>query len=120
MRLRCVNMVTNDVARMRDFYALALNAEYDESHGGPDRCEILTKGGVLLVLCKTRLPVAVNPDCCGLEFEVEDVDAEYRRLRDAGVVFDSPPVTYPWGWRAIAFRDPDGNNIDFVQPVGGR
>ena len=26
-------------------------------------------------------------------------------------------VTYPWNWRAIGFKDPDGNNIDFVAYV---
>lgn len=33
MRLKCINMVTNDVVRLRDFYCMALRAEYDESHG---------------------------------------------------------------------------------------
>lgn len=111
-----MNMVNNDVAKMRDFYVLALKASCDESHGGPDRCEILTQGAQI-VLCKTSLPVVVNPECCGLEFVVEDVDAEYRRLLSAGVEVAAPPVTYPWGWRAIGFKDLDGNNIDFVQKV---
>ena len=114
MRLKCINMVTNDVVRLRDFYCMALRAEYDESHGGPDRCEILL-GEVLLVLCRTDLPVTVNPDCCGLEFQVEDVEVEYRRLLEKGVRFDSPPVVYPWHYKAVGFRDPDGNHIDFVQ-----
>lgn len=117
MWLRCINIPTNDVARMRDFYTTALKAGYDESHGGPDRCEILTQG-VTLVICRIQAPVQINPESCGLEFEVEDVDAEYERLLSAGVAFDSPPVTYPWGWRAIGFKDPDGNHIDFVQHVG--
>ena len=116
MLLRCINMVTTDVARMRDFYSMVLKAEYDESHGGPNRCEILTES-VTLVLCKTDIPVVVHPECCGLEFQVENVDQEYQRLLSLGVKIEQPPVTYPWGWRAIAFRDPDGNNIDFVQPV---
>ena len=64
----------------------------------------------------TKTPV--NPDCCGLEFAVDDVDAEYERLLSAGVSVERPPVTYPWGYRAIGFRDPDGNNIDFTAYVG--
>lgn len=116
MKLKCVNIPTTDVVRMRDFYAMALCAEYDESHGGPDRCEICTDG-VTLVLCRTNTPVAVNPDSCGLEFLVDDVDAEYERLLSQGVKIENPPVTYPWGWRAFGFKDPDGSNIDFVQKV---
>lgn len=108
MRLKCIN------ERISGFYCMALGAEYGESHGGPDRCEILL-GEVLLVLCRTDLPVAVNPDCCGLEFQVEDVEAEYRRLLERGVRFDSPPVVYPWGYKAMGFRDPNGNRIGFVE-----
>lgn len=119
MILRCINLATNDVAPMRDFYAMALKTSYDESHGGPNRCEILTQGACL-VLCKVNAPVSAHPESCGLEFEVDDVDAEYARLLAAGVRIDTPPVTYPWGWRAIGFKDPDGNNIDFVQYVGDK
>ena len=102
MKLNCVNIPTTNVDGMRDFYVMALKAEYDQSHGGPNRCEILTKGATL-VLCKTAVPPVINPDSCGLEFVVDDVDAEYERLLAAGVKFDRPPVTYPWGWRAIGF-----------------
>lgn len=117
MRLNCVNLPTNHVAPMRDFYVMALRARCDETHGGPDRCEILTEGATL-VLCRVNAPVIPHPESCGLEFLVDDVDAEYERLRALGVDIPALPVTYPWGWRAFGFRDPDGNNIDFVQPVG--
>jgi catechol 2,3-dioxygenase-like lactoylglutathione lyase family enzyme len=63
MTLTCVNIVTTDVARMRDFYTAALHARYDESHGGPNRCEILTDGATL-VLCRTDIPPTVHPDEC--------------------------------------------------------
>ena len=49
----------------------------------------------------------------------EDVDAQYRRLKQAGVAGCTEPVTYPWGWRAFGFCDPDGNHIDFVQQLDG-
>ncbi|MFR2589467.1 MAG: VOC family protein [Ruthenibacterium lactatiformans] len=71
---------------------------------------------VVITHSDTKTPV--NPDCCGLEFAVDDVDAEYERLLTAGISVERPPVTYPWGYRAIGFRDPDGNNIDFTAYVG--
>lgn len=37
-----------------------------------------------------------------------DVQAEYERLSAAGVEFQQPPRTEPWGTSAI-FKDPDGN-----------
>ena len=50
---------------------------------------------------------------------VDDVDAEYERLLTAGISVERPPVTYPWGYRAIGFRDPDGNNIEAVVDWAG-
>lgn len=115
MKLKCVNLVSTDPTRMKEFYALVLQAPCNEIV--PGRFEI-PAGDVTVVITPTSVKTPVNPDCCGLEFLVEDVDAEYRRLRETGVVIEHPPVTYPWGWRAIGIKDPDGNNIDFVQYVG--
>jgi hypothetical protein len=30
------------------------------------------------------------------------------------------PATYPWGCRAFEFKDPDGNNIDFLSPIDNK
>jgi catechol 2,3-dioxygenase-like lactoylglutathione lyase family enzyme len=46
-------------------------------------------------------------------FEVEDVDAEYERLKALDVEFVMLPTTHPWGARSFWFRDPDGNIVDF-------
>lgn len=53
-------------------------------------------------------------------FEVDNVDDEYERLEnlDIKIEFTSEPRTYPWGARAFGFKDPDGNNINFLSPVG--
>jgi catechol 2,3-dioxygenase-like lactoylglutathione lyase family enzyme len=53
-----------------------------------------------------------------IEFLVEDVDAEYRKL--AEVIEESlvqGPTTMPWGNRSLLFRDPDGNLVNFFTPV---
>lgn len=115
MKLKCINITTTNVEAMRDFYSSVFQAENHEIV--PGRNEI-SAGGVTLVITHSNTKTQVNPDCCGLEFEVEDVDAEYGRLRAQGIVVPNPPVTYPWGFRAIGFQDPDGNNIDFVAYVG--
>jgi len=44
-------------------------------------------------------------------FECDDLDATVRRLRAAGVAFESPPQDQPWLWRESYLRDPDGNLI---------
>jgi len=51
-----------------------------------------------------------------LEFEVDDVDAEFRRLGEGAVrEFVLEPTTMPWGNRSLLFRDPDGNLINFFR-----
>jgi predicted enzyme related to lactoylglutathione lyase len=53
-----------------------------------------------------------------IEFLVEDVDAEYRKLTDmikSSLVQE--PTTMPWGNRSLLFRDPDGNLVNFFTPV---
>jgi len=47
-----------------------------------------------------------------LDFEVDDVDAEYERLQDIVSDWVMPPKLMPWGARAIVFRDPDGNLVN--------
>ena len=54
-----------------------------------------------------------------IEFEVEDVDREYERLRAMEVPIVKPPTTQPWGRRSFWFRDPDGNIVNFYADVKG-
>ena len=115
MRLNCVNIATTNMAEMKTFYSLLLRAEgYQRT---PGRCE-LSADNVTIVLTHTDIKTPVNPDCCGLEFYVDDVDAEYIRLTQAGIIAENEPVTLPWQYRYFAVKDPDGNHIDLVQYVG--
>lgn len=100
---------------MRDFYSLVLRAPYHEV--APCRFEIAVED-IWVVITPTDTKTPVNPDCCGLEFVVDNVDEEYKRLLAAGVKIENAPTTYPWKWRAIGLKDPDGNHISFVQFVG--
>jgi catechol 2,3-dioxygenase-like lactoylglutathione lyase family enzyme len=52
-----------------------------------------------------------------LQFRVDDVDQEYRRLQILVKVWVKSPTTQPWGTRSIYFRDPDGNLVDFFAPA---
>ncbi|MEV0648583.1 VOC family protein [Phytomonospora sp. NPDC050363] len=48
---------------------------------------------------------------------VEDVDAEDRRLRAAGLDVVLPLATEPWGQRRVQFRGPDGVIVEILQMV---
>jgi lactoylglutathione lyase len=49
--------------------------------------------------------------------DVENVDAEYERLKAKGVEFTKAPVDQPWGIRAAYFRDPEGNIWEIKHPL---
>src|ERR1700733_11733105 len=51
-----------------------------------------------------------------IEFIVEDVDAEFARLKDKIEVVHEPKVM-PWGNRTAQFRDPEGTAVSLFAPV---
>ncbi len=53
----------------------------------------------------------------GIEFEVDDVDAFYGRLKKMGVKFIEKP-TNAWGEREAQFVDPDGYRLAISGPIG--
>jgi predicted enzyme related to lactoylglutathione lyase len=50
-----------------------------------------------------------------LVFVVDDIDAEYARLTDAGIDFTTPIETEEWGERYFQVTDPNGIVIQLVQ-----
>ena len=50
-------------------------------------------------------------------FVVDDVDAEYARLRAEGVPITTPIETEPWGERFVQVTDPNGVTIQLVRWV---
>jgi catechol 2,3-dioxygenase-like lactoylglutathione lyase family enzyme len=51
-----------------------------------------------------------------VHFIVADIDAEVRRLRDAGARFRNDIVTGPGG-KQILLEDPSGNVVELFQPA---
>lgn len=52
-----------------------------------------------------------NPPPVGgvaLAWQVDDADAEHRRLTDAGASLQSEPTTQPWGHKSFRVDGPDG------------
>jgi uncharacterized glyoxalase superfamily protein PhnB len=52
-----------------------------------------------------------------LNLEVDDVDAEYDRLRAAGVELALPLRDEPWGQRHFIVRAPEGVLVDVIRPI---
>ena len=53
-----------------------------------------------------------------LDFEVDDVDATYRRLAPLAMTWVMPPTEQLWGARSAMFRDPDGNLVNLFTRSG--
>lgn len=51
-----------------------------------------------------------------LSFEVEDADAEYARLKAAGLSIAQALEDKPWGERSFAVNDPNGLHIYIYAP----
>jgi uncharacterized glyoxalase superfamily protein PhnB len=51
-----------------------------------------------------------------VEFQVDDVEAEFARLKDEVEVVHEPKMM-PWGNRAAQFRDPEGTLVGIYTPV---
>jgi catechol 2,3-dioxygenase-like lactoylglutathione lyase family enzyme len=88
-----------------------------ELPGGSHRIELFQ----YLAPAGERTPVEPrNAGITHLCFLVEDLDAAYKRLREAGADFVSPPVEIESGANKGGFglylRDPDGVTLELFQP----
>ncbi|MBF6357430.1 VOC family protein [Nocardia higoensis] len=77
-----------------------------------------------LIFLRTGLPTFKPAEIAGsagegllVVFVVEDIDAEYERLRGEGVPIVTPIETEEWGERYSQMRDPNGIIFQLVQWV---
>jgi len=52
-----------------------------------------------------------------LSFEVEDVDAEYERLKNEGLQIYQEMQNKPWGERSFVINDPSGVHLYIYQSI---
>jgi len=113
MTLKQTRLVTTDVAKLTRFYenvsqskAEVLNSSFVQFQN--EAC----KGLAIVELAATRaygedvVESGANRSVI-LDFEVDNVDAEYERLQATVSDWVMAPNVMPWGARAIVFRDPD-------------
>ncbi|MGP2440990.1 VOC family protein [Streptomyces sp. JW3] len=122
MNFVSVRVITDDITRLVAFYERATGIAADWAT--EDFAELRTAAGTLAIGSTRTVPLfapgsahpADNRSVI-LEFLVEDVDAVYKNLADTVEDFVNEPTTMPWGNRALLFRDPDGNLVNFFTPV---
>lgn len=122
MNLVSIRIITDDVRRLVGFYEQATGAA--AAWSTPDFAEIGTSSGTLAIGSTRTVALfgagsarPADNHTAIIEFLVDDVDAEYARLRESLEDVVTAPTTMPWGNRALLFRDPDGNLVNFFTPV---
>jgi catechol 2,3-dioxygenase-like lactoylglutathione lyase family enzyme len=114
VRFSLVTVFVEDPTALRDWYTDTLGLTV--SSETPRFVQLADDAGRPCVAFHVGRPIG-HADHVQLHFEVADVDAEYERLRAAGVSFDEPPADKPWGWRVAALRDPAGHTVELVHPT---
>jgi predicted enzyme related to lactoylglutathione lyase len=122
MKFVSTRIITADVTRLVEFYEKV--TEIAAVWGNELFAEIPTPVGTLAIGSDKTVPLfgvgSAEPRAnrsAIVEFIVDDVDAEYERLRPLVGEIVTPPTTMPWGNRALLFRDPDGNLVNLFTPV---
>ena len=122
MNLVSIRIITANIVTLVEFYEKATGVEAKWSTD--DFAEIVTSSFTLAIGSTRTLAFfgdgvaqpATNKSVI-IEFLVENVDAEYERIKDLTDDIVQKPTTMPWGNRSLLFRDIDGNLINFFTPV---
>lgn len=121
MQFASTRLIAADIAAVVRFYETLTGTAADWL--APVFAEIVVPGGVIAIggaetvalFSEGSAQPAANRTAI-LEFRVEDVDAEFARLKDLVEVVQAPK-DMPWGNRAAQFRDPEGTLVSLFTPM---
>ena len=121
MKLASTRLVAADIKDMVAFYELVTGQRAEWL--APVFAEIVTPSATLAIgsvetvaLFKPGSAEAGANRTAIVEFQVDDVDAEFARLKDKVEVVHEPKVM-PWGNRTAQFRDPEGTAVSLFAPA---
>jgi len=105
IRLDHLAIPVRDHARSRDWYAthFGFKIEFEV----PERKTVALQDDTGLTLFLVESPDEQVTPSCTLTFQVDDVEAKYRKLSGMGFRFEKEPQKLFWGYGA-ELRDPDG------------
>jgi len=123
MKFASVRLVTHEFERLVAFYQKLSGVE--PIHLADGFAEIRFEGVVLAISAEHLIRLynagaaraAANQSAI-LEFQVDDVEAVFSRMRDAGASVVMPVTLMPWGNTSLLLRDPDGSLVNvFSKPT---
>lgn len=124
MNLASIRIITDNIMGLVKFYEQVTGMPVVQYT--PDFAELQTQSATLAIGSTNTLQFfggaeiaqAAQNHTAIIEFRVDDVEEDYKRLAD----FLQPyivqkPTTMPWGNKSLLFRDPDGNLVNLFTPV---
>lgn len=111
-----ITLLVTDLSRSLGFYRDVLG--FDELDLGSGNA-VLGSGATRLMLREITEAAPISRRLVHVNLEVDDIQAAYERLRDAGVRFTYAPRVVNRGAKlevwAASFRDPDGHGVALTQ-----
>lgn len=121
MKFASTRLIAADIKAMVTFYEMVtgLQAEWL----APVFAEIVTSSATLAIGAVETVALwkegsaepGANRTAC-IEFRVQDIDAEYERLKDKVALVHELKMM-PWGNKTFQFRDPEGTAVSLYTPV---
>lgn len=105
-----------DMERALRFYRDVLGFRVSFTNGNPTSFAVINQGAA-------ELHLGVQPGKAGsahAHLMVDDLDAVYDRLVQAGATVRQAPKVQEWGLRDFVIADPDGNTFEIAEAGDGR
>lgn len=117
MKFTDISIITENVLDVAKFYETVFNskAEGDNIHS------VINVAGLRIAIYDKReaeTVMGLNFSNTGtglmtIGFDVDDVDAEYERIKALNINSATEPQIWPWGAKSFRFKDTEGNVIFF-------
>ena len=121
MKFASTRVIASDLKSMVGFYEMVTGKSANWL--APVFAEIVTPGATLAIGAAETVKLwkegSAEPGAnrtVYLEFQVDDIDAEYERLKDkVNLVHELKMM--PWGNKTFQFRDPEGTAVSLFMPA---
>lgn len=121
MKLASIRLIAANIKTMVAFYEMVTGVKAEWL--APVFAEIVTPGATLAIGAEETVGLfqpgsaepGANRTAC-IEFQVDDVDAEYERLKDKAPLISDLKIM-PWGNKMFQMRDPEGTAVSLYMPA---
>lgn len=120
MKFASTRLIAVDIKGMVAFYEMVTGLSADWL--APVFAEIVTPAATLAIGSVETVALwegSAEPGAnrtASIEFQVEDIDADYERLKDKVQLVHELKMM-PWGNKTFQFRDPEGTAVSLYMPA---